>query len=253
MKEEEELDYMSNDFIQMSQPPLQSSIHIKHTKQASKTTKSFKEIQEERRQEGLNSFIPEDNKGFKMLKMMGYKQGTGLGKNEEGIAEPIPMNLKRGRSGLGKEEQKKRKIEQEASNKENLLVDFKYRMKGQFSSRKIEGQLRAALLICKNLDEDAGIQDNPFFEDEDEEEEENDEQKQKQIEYKTQDETTTHENRADIQDGVKFRSLPVTHRFEEVSKYMRTKYWYCFFCGAKFDSQEDLEKNCPGDTEEDHE
>ena len=33
---------------------------------------------------------------------------------------------------------------------------------------------------------------------------------------------------------------------------MRGKYSYCFWCGTEYQDLEDLGKNCPGETEEDH-
>jgi len=33
--------------------------------------------------------LPEDNVGTKLLKSMGWKSGSGLGKNEQGRTEPI--------------------------------------------------------------------------------------------------------------------------------------------------------------------
>lgn len=41
-------------------------------------------------------------------------------------------------------------------------------------------------------------------------------------------------------------------KLQKLLKYMRDNHSYCFFCASSFDSQEDLEKNCPGVHEEDH-
>ena len=38
-------------------------------------------------------------KGFKLLKMSGYKIGSGLGKLEQGITDPIEIQMKKGKSG----------------------------------------------------------------------------------------------------------------------------------------------------------
>ena len=38
----------------------------------------------------------------------------------------------------------------------------------------------------------------------------------------------------------------------ECLQYMREKYCYCYYCGARFTDTVDLEQNCPGLTEEDH-
>jgi len=41
------------------------------------------------------------NKGFKMLKKMGWKPGQSLGKRSSGMLEPIAVTLKLDKSGLG--------------------------------------------------------------------------------------------------------------------------------------------------------
>ncbi|KAL3151579.1 hypothetical protein ABBQ38_012575 [Trebouxia sp. C0009 RCD-2024] len=49
--------------------------------------------------------IPDSNKGFQMLQKMGWK-GTGLGRNENGIVEPVRGGVEAGlRLGVGKAEQ----------------------------------------------------------------------------------------------------------------------------------------------------
>ncbi|CAI4224418.1 unnamed protein product [Auanema sp. JU1783] len=47
------------------------------------------------------SSVSSENKGFKLLKGMGWKEGEGLGKSSAGRVEPIINNLKANRAGLG--------------------------------------------------------------------------------------------------------------------------------------------------------
>uniref|UniRef100_A0A914VQB5 Angiogenic factor with G patch and FHA domains 1 n=1 Tax=Plectus sambesii TaxID=2011161 RepID=A0A914VQB5_9BILA len=54
----------------------------------------------------VNKALSSDNKGFKMLSKMGWKEGKGIGKTDQGIAEPIPHEVRVNRSGLGAEEKK---------------------------------------------------------------------------------------------------------------------------------------------------
>ncbi|CAI5451954.1 unnamed protein product [Caenorhabditis angaria] len=41
-------------------------------------------------------------------------------------------------------------------------------------------------------------------------------------------------------------------RLEQITNYLRTGHFYCVWCGSLFDSPEDLEENCPGDTRHAH-
>lgn len=45
--------------------------------------------------------ISEENKGFKLLKSMGWSEGKGLGKMEQGAIQSIATSLKVDRQGLG--------------------------------------------------------------------------------------------------------------------------------------------------------
>lgn len=48
-------------------------------------------------------------RGFQLLAKMGYKAGEGIGRDGRGRAAPISVDLKAGRTGLGVDEEKKRK------------------------------------------------------------------------------------------------------------------------------------------------
>ena len=47
-----------------------------------------------------------------MLSQMGYQKGQGLGKNQTGRSEPLDLLVKDKRTGLGMDEEHKRKREQ---------------------------------------------------------------------------------------------------------------------------------------------
>ncbi|CAH0724388.1 unnamed protein product, partial [Brenthis ino] len=49
----------------------------------------------------INTFIAEENKGFKLLEKMGWSKGEGLGKEGQGDTEPIPIISNDGKAGLG--------------------------------------------------------------------------------------------------------------------------------------------------------
>mmetsp|Transcript_5581 Transcript_5581/g.15031 ORF Transcript_5581/g.15031 Transcript_5581/m.15031 type:complete len:360 (+) Transcript_5581:52-1131(+) len=55
---------------------------------------------------GLDTEIPDANVGFRLLKKMGWSKGKGLGRNEDGIVEPVRAGIDAGiRLGVGKQEE----------------------------------------------------------------------------------------------------------------------------------------------------
>lgn len=59
-------------------------------------------VERERREEGLSQAISSDNKGFAMLAKLGYKAGDTLGRSTAAVSEPIKIEVKSDRGGLGK-------------------------------------------------------------------------------------------------------------------------------------------------------
>ncbi|KAI1240707.1 hypothetical protein IHE44_0009144 [Lamprotornis superbus] len=170
---EEEEDYMSDLFIKQDvRPGLPMVRRVKEAiqkeekqKEANEKNrqKSIKEEEKERRDLVLKSALGNENKGFALLQKMGYKSGQALGKSGEGIVEPIPLNIKTGRSGLGHEELKKRKAEEKLENyrqklhmkkqaNEQAADQFRIRFKTKQEERKMEGDLRKSQRACQQLD-----------------------------------------------------------------------------------------------------
>ena len=58
--------------------------------------------EENKTKENKVKSIDSSNKGFAMLAKMGYKTGESLGKSNSGRIEPIPIEVKNDRGGLGK-------------------------------------------------------------------------------------------------------------------------------------------------------
>ncbi|KAG0036095.1 hypothetical protein BGZ82_004705 [Podila clonocystis] len=52
----------------------------------------------------IDTHIPANNVGYKLLLKMGWKAGTGLGQNASGRTAPIPINQKQSSLGIGKQE-----------------------------------------------------------------------------------------------------------------------------------------------------
>lgn len=55
-------------------------------------------------QASMDTFIPSNNVGYKLLQKMGWRTGSGLGRDGSGMVEPIRAQLKEDVMGLGKKE-----------------------------------------------------------------------------------------------------------------------------------------------------
>lgn len=114
--------------------------------------KPVKQLEVERREEGLNSAISSSNKGFAMLAKMGYKQGESIGRSSTGIVEPISIQVKTDRGGLGraaaiqqleqyKEKLRKARAENKAEENTNSISQFRQRMAQRTSGKQLESDL----------------------------------------------------------------------------------------------------------------
>lgn len=122
--------------------------------------KPVKQLEVERREEGLNVAISSDNKGFSMLAKMGYKQGDAIGKSNTGIVEPISIQIKTNRAGLGreaalkqlqeyKENLRRTKAEQKTETSTVSVSQFRQFMAQKTSSRQLEADLGYDItIIC---------------------------------------------------------------------------------------------------------
>lgn len=195
------------------------------------------EIEQKQREEdertlaNIEAPIPESNIGFKLLKQMGYRPGSALGKEGSGKAEPVGLEIRRSRAGIGREDPHKEKIKQEEirsvkkiRKEESLMEEFGSRQKSQWRSRRIVVNFHKAKAALDQLE-------NKEFpepkKNEDEEEGEQDEEEEEEEEITEED-------------------LLV------VLMKLRDEYNYCLFCGCRYGSKEELLSSCPGTEEDDH-
>ncbi|KAF6103530.1 G-patch domain containing 11 [Phyllostomus discolor] len=177
----EEEDYMSDSFINVQEDvrpglPMLRQIREARRKEEKQQEanlknrqKSLKEEEQERRDIGLKNALGCENKGFALLQKMGYKSGQALGKSGDGIVEPIPLNVKTGKSGIGHEALLKRKAEEKLESyrrkihmkhqaEENAAEQFRMRLKNKQDEMKLEGDLRRSQRACQQLDTQKNIQ-----------------------------------------------------------------------------------------------
>lgn len=138
--------------------------------------KSTKQLEEEQRANGLSQAIPSDNKGFAMLAKMGYKQGDAIGKlsgdgcsSNRGIVEPIGIQIKADRGGLGREAALKQLHERRTAIRRQRLLDvkakgetitteeFRRRNTQKAEERQMESNLGKCQRACEKLDSTASV------------------------------------------------------------------------------------------------
>ncbi|XP_051138636.1 uncharacterized protein LOC127256585 isoform X2 [Andrographis paniculata] len=179
--------------------------------------------------ENLGSAIPQSNIGFKLLKQMGYTPGSALGKEGSGRAEPLAVEIRRGRAGIGKEDPKVEKVRREKEKGERmkrkeaeLMEDFGSRQKERWKERRIAINFRKAEASLAQLENRVVVEvEKKGEEDKDKEEEE-------------EEEVITEED------------------LQNILQKLRDEFNYCLFCGCKYETAEALESDCPGINEDDH-
>ncbi|XP_012257853.2 G patch domain-containing protein 11 [Athalia rosae] len=202
---------------------------------------SVKVIEQETRDKGLAAAITSDNKGYKLLTKMGYTPGQGIGKKESGIAEPIGIDLKSNRLGLGQVSKKKcpAVINGEKNVEKISTNDFRERIAQKKTEQMIEVDLRRSQKSCEQLDTQHNITtpDEVWYWPVVLKEKNEESESESEDEDKTFDESI---------------ELTTSEKLEILTKYLRDKYFYCIWCGAAYDGADDLRDNCPGRTRDDH-
>lgn len=261
---EEEDDYMSLKFLEGAE---EFEAKRKETSYSERRKKQLREqekkgyikpraqIEQEEREKGLQTAMDKDNKGMKMLMKMGFKQGMALGNKKDGIVEPIKVDLKTGRQGIGLESEMRKRLreeEEEAARKRVEIDPEDYRaiMANRAKDSQYLRYINAAVSICEKLDEENDIKSNilwilkPIQPSSAEDEAKEGEKEEKEAEEK--------EALYPEEEVEKLKSLKLQDQLEKLTSYLRDTYCYCFWCRTKYADKEDLGTNCPGPEEEDH-
>lgn len=114
--------------------------------------------------------IDQNSKGFKMMAALGYKTGTALGKetstngdtkSDTRLLEPIGVDMKEDRSGIGADSEKKRKFREEVERKQDSekrqkvdALEFRERQQKEREEKRVEGQFYGAMKVAERLDEE---------------------------------------------------------------------------------------------------
>ncbi|KAI8785275.1 G patch domain-containing protein 11 isoform X1 [Biomphalaria glabrata] len=271
----DEEDYMSDAFLQKcadTRPGLvPKRIHDRYEKekkqkesQKQNKTVSKQKLEIIQREAGLSSSIPTESKGFALLQKMGYKPGQGIGKLGTGRIEPVPIEVKNNRFGLGKDTEMKRKAIEMNTMRSMMAVkrlktdekqrnNFLDRMREKFSTQSVDRDLRMAQNVCIQLDQEQGLTEPgevffwppsclPSQENEGDDLQPNDVQEEN-------DDCDVDE----VVDCPAYMEFSEFERLDILTRYLRNTYFYCQWCGVKYNDKVDLDTNCPGNTSEAHE
>ncbi|XP_026478545.1 G patch domain-containing protein 11-like [Ctenocephalides felis] len=254
---EEEYDYMSDNILTQCvedvKPGLiqsrakQRLIEITR-KQAEEKLKNkpLKVVEAERRNEGLNNALDSANKGFSLLQKMGYKPGQGIGKDKTGQVEPVEINLKSNREGLGRKSYNrplKSSSEVTKLSQESVLDYRRQKSKNAENKRDLIDLLRCQK-ACHSLDSSKDIEmpkEKWYWP--------RVEIKRLELPKEESDDETSGSDSEEEQEKLEAEA---SLRLEELTKYLRNTHNYCHWCGTSFDDEKDLKESCPGATRDDH-
>ncbi|KAK2723586.1 G patch domain-containing protein 11-like [Artemia franciscana] len=291
MPSEEELDYMSDDLLKQCEeskalrPGLitdqsrrrKVALEMKHKEMIKNQRETFSkkakiELERTARTTALETAISSESKGFAMLQKMGYKPGAGLGKSGEGRVEPIPIEIKAGRSGLGRDEVVRRVKEQkEAIKKARCEVkadtqisieEFRAQQREKMNIKLDASDLAKSQAACEKLDTEHYVTypaekwfwrstscvdiDDDYIEDE---------QflplRQRKRKFLQSDEEFE-EDELEYTEEIQRVELSVSEKLELLRQYLRLVYSYCVWCGVKYQDLNELQSCCPGSKREDH-
>ncbi|MCJ1306507.1 hypothetical protein MMC25_000150 [Agyrium rufum] len=319
--DDEEEDYMSMAIQEPSKPAeketyTQRRIRKQREAEANGRSKSKAEIASEAqaaRDAALATALPADNKGYKMMAKLGFKQGSTLGAttNANARTEPLELLVKEGRSGVGMDSERKRKFREEVEGEAKRVKaeegDYRERVAREREDKRCEGLVHGAMRVLEGFEGDGG--------DEGERADRRDQSAVNANEKHTDNVTHTSSGRGskpklvksvnvlwrgllrerlekekkrrarhdllqslsknanyddseeDAQDRQawgteveeldeedpeldEFNALEPKERLDKLVGYLRSQYYYCFWCKFRYDDE--ILDGCPGLTEDDH-
>lgn len=217
-----------------------------------------------------------------MLSKLGYTPGSALGApgNKNAVLEPIGVELKEDRSGIGLLNEKKRKFREEVEVKEQAEkaeeVGFRERVAREREQKRIEGLLAGAMRVLEGLEENADEAQEPkrkkkkvnvLYRGLVRQRQEHERERRARYDlqqslsrnatYEKEDDDdrlalgTQEEDLDEADDELHaFESLEPEERLQRLIDELREKWWYCFWCKCRYENK--AMDGCPGKSEDDH-
>lgn len=218
-------------------------------------------VEAERREEGMSVALSTENKGFALLQKMGYKPGSGIGKSGTGRVEPIPINLKSGRGGLGRDAALKQIATEKAAIRRRIALqrekptsveEYRLRVTQKVTERRTNSDLFKSQRICQRMDVEKGFTEPSevwFWPKVEPPPETEDDSRLTTLELLCKEGTS--ETLEDTAEEPEIEFDP-TEKLGMLTIYLRQAHSYCLWCGIVYDDEKDLKDNCPGQTRDDH-
>ncbi len=223
------------------------------------------EVEREKRRTALETPLA-GGVGSRMMQKMGYGGGAlGVARGAETTVEgPVVVQVKEDRGGIGHETLLKRKLADAADAVQKMQAEVQEGYLGLHRSirdaRKTEKQLRAAQDALETLEVGKHHRDpstmpakeaHVLWRERLVEERQTERRRLVQKEMLDAIPHTAVEDEEADEELKEFMLLDKLEQLERVLAYLRCVYYYCFYCGIKYDDEDDLAQ-CPGVLEDDH-
>ena len=162
---------------------------------------------------------------------MGFKKGDSLGLSD-GITEPIPIILKNDKKGLGTSKKSKdltfsKKKASEIPVAEIDPTEFRSKISSKFENKQIKDDVRNSRKVIEQMDMANNKASNELW-------------------------PTRRDQNEEVEES-EFDLLNPEMQLKQTILYLRSVYRYCIYCGCSFDTEKEMDYECPGELREDHE
>lgn len=136
--------------------------------------------------------------------------------------------------------------------------DFRQRMRDKFDDKITGKDLYDSQKACQYLDESKGF-DEPVvswywppkpvekkIKDDDEDDGGSSKDGLRTEAYESE------EDEEEVEDEIDEDTSTPQEKLQQLTQYLRVTYHYCVWCGTSYEDAEDLQKNCPGSSHDDH-
>lgn len=188
--------------------------------------------------------------GLSMMEKMGFNA------NADNIQQPVAVTMKRDRKGIGASTV----AVIARDNRKETYKSYVGRLKETMSKKKLENQIHKLRKLCYDMSgEHDMVLDNALEASETNvlwrsyaEGQQQKEQQQKH--HRTRIDTERFEQPLDsvLISRPDFEIIDTADTLVDLLQYLRNEHSYCWYCGIRYNDEQDLKENCPGVLEEDH-